>query len=178
VRPGVQTELVVADLGLGCVLDAEGPRPLEDQPSPQRPVRDQQRPDGPVDRELLHLPVPVQPLPLPGRHLRKLLPVLVGSLERRDGDGQDEPNRCQGPSGSLVPKSRSARHLLRESTEADFDPEVAIVPIWDYHRVVRVIALSTLKAFWDANPSCLDAKEPVLAWYRQTVNADWRHRPR
>jgi mRNA interferase HigB len=38
---------------------------------------------------------------------------------------------------------------------------------------VRVIALSTLKAFWESNPGCLDAKEPVLAWYRQTVNADW-----
>jgi len=28
---------------------------------------------------------------------------------------------------------------------------------------VRVIALSTLKAFWDANPTCADAKDPVLA---------------
>jgi mRNA interferase HigB len=38
---------------------------------------------------------------------------------------------------------------------------------------MRVIALSTLKAFWVANPDCTDAKEPVLAWYRHTVKADW-----
>jgi mRNA interferase HigB len=38
---------------------------------------------------------------------------------------------------------------------------------------MRVIALSTLKAFWEANPGCADAKEPVLAWYRHTVKADW-----
>jgi mRNA interferase HigB len=38
---------------------------------------------------------------------------------------------------------------------------------------VRVIALSTLKAFWEANPGFADAKEPVLAWYRHTLKADW-----
>jgi mRNA interferase HigB len=38
---------------------------------------------------------------------------------------------------------------------------------------VRVIALSTLKAFWEANPSCVDAREPVLAWYRHALKADW-----
>ena len=38
---------------------------------------------------------------------------------------------------------------------------------------MRVIALSTLKAFWEANPSCMDAREPVLAWYRHAVRADW-----
>lgn len=38
---------------------------------------------------------------------------------------------------------------------------------------MRVIALSTLKAFWEANPSCADAREPVLAWYRHVLKADW-----
>jgi len=38
---------------------------------------------------------------------------------------------------------------------------------------MRVIALSTLKAFWERNPACLDAREPALAWYRQTAAADW-----
>jgi mRNA interferase HigB len=38
---------------------------------------------------------------------------------------------------------------------------------------MRVIALSTLRAFWEANPSCADAREPVLAWYRHVVKADW-----
>jgi mRNA interferase HigB len=38
---------------------------------------------------------------------------------------------------------------------------------------MRVIALSTLRAFWETNPDCTDAREPVLAWYRHTVKADW-----
>lgn len=38
---------------------------------------------------------------------------------------------------------------------------------------MRVIALSALKAFLEANPSCADAKEPVLAWYRHVLKADW-----
>lgn len=38
---------------------------------------------------------------------------------------------------------------------------------------MRVIALSTLKAFWERNPVYQDAKEPALAWYRHTLKADW-----
>ena len=38
---------------------------------------------------------------------------------------------------------------------------------------MRVIALSTLKAFWVNSPSRQDAREPVLAWYRHTLKADW-----
>jgi len=38
---------------------------------------------------------------------------------------------------------------------------------------MRVIALSTLKAFWENSPSRLDAREPALAWYRHTLKADW-----
>ena len=37
---------------------------------------------------------------------------------------------------------------------------------------MRVIALSTLKAFLK-NPSYADAREPMIAWYRQTRAADW-----
>ena len=51
---------------------------------------------------------------------------------------------------------------------------VAKVPFWDYHVVyMRIIALSTLKAFWEENPEYQDAKEPTLAWYRHTLRADW-----
>lgn len=39
---------------------------------------------------------------------------------------------------------------------------------------MRIIAISTLKTFWDENPEYTDAKEPTLAWYRYAVNADWR----
>lgn len=38
---------------------------------------------------------------------------------------------------------------------------------------MRVIALSTLKAFLTNNRAYSDAEEPLLAWYKQTVAADW-----
>ena len=38
---------------------------------------------------------------------------------------------------------------------------------------MRVIALSTLKAFWQHSPAHDDARGPVLAWYRHVVAADW-----
>ncbi|MSQ51872.1 MAG: type II toxin-antitoxin system HigB family toxin [Betaproteobacteria bacterium] len=38
---------------------------------------------------------------------------------------------------------------------------------------MRVIALSTLKAFWDGKPEYADAKEPVLAWHRHSLKAEW-----
>jgi len=38
---------------------------------------------------------------------------------------------------------------------------------------VRIIALSTLKAFLDREPSYADARQPVMAWYRQVKQADW-----
>ncbi|MCB1041375.1 MAG: type II toxin-antitoxin system HigB family toxin [Acidobacteria bacterium] len=38
---------------------------------------------------------------------------------------------------------------------------------------MRVIALFTLKRFWESNSEYLDAKQPTLAWYRHSLNADW-----
>lgn len=38
---------------------------------------------------------------------------------------------------------------------------------------MRIIALSTLKAFWEENPAFRDAKEPTLAWYQHVHGADW-----
>src|SRR5215212_8996761 len=38
---------------------------------------------------------------------------------------------------------------------------------------MRVIALSKLKAFWEENPDFADAKQPILAWYRHALRADW-----
>ena len=50
-----------------------------------------------------------------------------------------------------------------------------MVPIWDYDTLkrVRVIALSTLKAFLNRSPAYGDARGPVMAWYRQVEQADW-----
>lgn len=38
---------------------------------------------------------------------------------------------------------------------------------------MRVIALSTLREFWETIPSEKAAKEPALAWYRHALSADW-----
>ena len=38
---------------------------------------------------------------------------------------------------------------------------------------MRVIALRTIKAFLGSKPEHADAREPVLAWYRQALKADW-----
>ena len=38
---------------------------------------------------------------------------------------------------------------------------------------MRVIALSTLKAFWERNPAHRDVEAPALAWYREVADADW-----
>ncbi|MBB3167481.1 type II toxin-antitoxin system HigB family toxin [Simiduia aestuariiviva] len=38
---------------------------------------------------------------------------------------------------------------------------------------MRIIALSTLKAFWEEHPEYMGAKEPTLAWYRHALAADW-----
>ena len=35
---------------------------------------------------------------------------------------------------------------------------------------MRIIAKSTLRAFWEHHP---DAKEPLLAWYREAEKEDW-----
>jgi mRNA interferase HigB len=50
---------------------------------------------------------------------------------------------------------------------------LARVPYRDYADVMRVIALSTLQAFWRSSAAYADAKEPTLAWYRHVVHADW-----
>ena len=38
---------------------------------------------------------------------------------------------------------------------------------------MRIIALSTLKAFWEHDAAYSDAIEPTLAWYRHALKADW-----
>lgn len=38
---------------------------------------------------------------------------------------------------------------------------------------MRIIALSTLKVFWEKNHAHIDAMEPTLAWYRYTLKASW-----
>ena len=36
---------------------------------------------------------------------------------------------------------------------------------------MRLIALSTLKAFWERHP---DAEQPLLSWHEQVKHSDWQ----
>ena len=38
---------------------------------------------------------------------------------------------------------------------------------------MRIIALGTLKAFLARSPAYAEARDPVMAWYRQVTAADW-----
>ena len=38
---------------------------------------------------------------------------------------------------------------------------------------MRVIALSTLRAFWESSPKYADSVAPGMAWYREALKADW-----
>lgn len=38
---------------------------------------------------------------------------------------------------------------------------------------MRIIALSTVKAFLDRAGDVSDAREPLMAWFRQVKQADW-----
>lgn len=38
---------------------------------------------------------------------------------------------------------------------------------------MRVLALSALKRFWEGKAGHADAREPLLAWYRHVLKADW-----
>jgi len=40
-------------------------------------------------------------------------------------------------------------------------------------RIMRIIALSTIKKFMASSSRYADAVNPSLAWYRHAVNADW-----
>jgi hypothetical protein len=41
---------------------------------------------------------------------------------------------------------------------------------------MRVIALSTLKAFWSSSSAYSDSIEPGMAWYRETLKALLSHK--
>ena len=38
---------------------------------------------------------------------------------------------------------------------------------------MRVIAKRTLREFWE-KPDCVDAEQPLKAWYSEARNADWK----
>lgn len=52
-------------------------------------------------------------------------------------------------------------------------PGLCVVPIWDYAFPMRIIALSNLKGFWASSPSYADSIDPGMAWYRETLKANW-----
>lgn len=38
---------------------------------------------------------------------------------------------------------------------------------------MRIISVAALKRFVERKPSCADAGDPAMAWYRQVKSADW-----
>ena len=42
-----------------------------------------------------------------------------------------------------------------------------------YSLTVRIIALSTIKAFLARSADVADAREPLMTWFRQVRQADW-----
>jgi mRNA interferase HigB len=40
---------------------------------------------------------------------------------------------------------------------------------------MRIIALSTLKSFWTDFPESHEVQDPIMAWYRHTLKADWEN---
>ena len=47
---------------------------------------------------------------------------------------------------------------------------LALVPFWDYAPGVRVIAVATLRAFWQKHPN---AEQPLKAWFEEATKASW-----
>lgn len=47
---------------------------------------------------------------------------------------------------------------------------LTIVPLWDYHYKMRVIARKYLVKFWEGHRN---AEQPLRAWYDEAINAQW-----
>ena len=47
---------------------------------------------------------------------------------------------------------------------------LAVVPKWDYIAIMRVIAVSHLRAFWTKHPQ---AEQALRAWVKAAVAANW-----
>ena len=48
---------------------------------------------------------------------------------------------------------------------------LVVVPKRDYDAAMRVIAVSTLRTYWDRHP---DAEQPLKAWLQEASSAEWR----
>jgi mRNA interferase HigB len=47
------------------------------------------------------------------------------------------------------------------------------LPKWEKISVMRVIAKSSLKKFWE-QPGCADARGPLHSWYDEALKATWQ----
>ena len=47
---------------------------------------------------------------------------------------------------------------------------LVMVPLRDYGRSVRIIAVATLRAFWQRHP---DAEQPLKTWFAEVTKAGW-----
>jgi mRNA interferase HigB len=62
---------------------------------------------------------------------------------------------------------------MAAAIQAVTDPAAALdeVPKRDYHVAMRVIAVSTLRTFWDRHP---DVEQPLKSWLQEASHAEWR----
>ena len=74
---------------------------------------------------------------------------------------------------TLFEAARTRQNAFDSRTWSKSSRRIAIVPSWDYNEPMRIIALSTLKAYWSRSPAYADSIEPGLAWYRETLKANW-----
>jgi mRNA interferase HigB len=48
---------------------------------------------------------------------------------------------------------------------------LALIPCWYHNWAMRIVAITTLQAFWEKHP---DAKAPLQAWYALASRAGWK----
>ena len=63
-------------------------------------------------------------------------------------------------------------HMAENSKKRAKQPfETWFNPILGYNANMKIISLSTLKAFWEQHP---DAEQPLKAWHAEAKAAQWR----
>ena len=68
-------------------------------------------------------------------------------------------------------KEQFLAYFKRGNNRNCYSPELGLY----YRELVqlRIIAVSTLKSFWEKTPKYEDSRAPLLAWYRHALTADW-----
>src|SRR6185436_2458162 len=84
--------------------------------------------------------------------------------------GEDASGQGSGGRGPDVAGKEARSDKMRERTEIGLDGSECTRP---RRAIAERLPREVNKAFWEQNPAFADAKEPVLAWYRHALRADW-----